>query len=401
MASAPSLSEMPDPPTPLPPSSTTASASPAADLPTINIGTRRSLLARIQADIVEKALKKAHPERKYEIHAMSTMGDKDQVTPLHDFGAKALWTHELEALLLEGKLDLVVHCLKDMPTQLPPSLTIGSIFAREDPRDALVVSSSLASTHRTLASLPAGSIIGTSSVRRSAQLKRLYPHLRFADVRGNVGTRLAKLDSPPPEGPHYAALILAAAGLLRLGLGERVTALLSKRDGGMLHAVGQGALGIEIREADDQMRRILAKVGDERTARACLAERSLMRTLEGGCSVPIGVETEWVRRSRPLAAHDAAAAAHSSSSSNATLNGSSAETDDDADVTHDLTMRAIVVSLDGSEAVEVELTRAVASREAADELGWAVAAALVDRGAASILEAINLNRAIVEAGGDA
>ncbi|KAL2357607.1 porphobilinogen deaminase, dipyromethane cofactor binding domain-containing protein [Cryomyces antarcticus] len=366
---------MPDPPTPLPPSSTTASTSPAADLPTINIGTRRSLLARIQTGIVEKALKKAHPERRYEIHAMSTMGDKNQVTPLHDFGAKALWTHELEALLLEGKLDLVVHSLKDMPTQLPPSLTIGSIFAREDPRDALVVSPSLASTHRTLASLPAGSIIGTSSVRRSAQLKRLYPHLRFADVRGNVGTRLAKLDSPPPEGPHYAALILAAAGLLRLGLGERITALLSKRDGGMLHAVGQGALGIEIREADDETRRILAKVGDERTARACLAERSLMRTLEGGCSVPIGVETEWVRRDE--------------------------NENDDAPLTHDLTMRAIVVSLDGSEAVEAELTRPVASREAADELGWAVAAALVDRGAGRILQAINLNRAIVEAGGDA
>ncbi|KAK5138633.1 hypothetical protein LTR04_004332, partial [Oleoguttula sp. CCFEE 6159] len=366
MASAPSLSEMPDPPTPLPPSSTTASTSPATDLPTINIGTRRSLLARIQTDIVEKALKEAHPERRYEIHAMSTMGDKNQVTPLHDFGAKALWTHELEALLLEGKLDLVVHSLKDMPTQLPPSLTIGSIFAREDPRDALVVSPSLASTHRTLASLPGGSIIGTSSVRRSAQLKRLYPHLRFADVRGNVGTRLAKLDSPPPEGPHYAALILAAAGLLRLGLGERITALLSKRDGGMLHAVGQGALGIEIREADDETRRILAKVGDERTARACLAERSLMRTLEGGCSVPIGVETEWVRRSRtpagpgaggvgvgvmPAASYetpsgkaaDAHAAAHSSSPSNPTPDGSSDENEnDDAPLTHDLTMRAIV-----------------------------------------------------------
>ncbi|KAI9769050.1 MAG: porphobilinogen deaminase [Geoglossum umbratile] len=123
------------------------------------------------------------------------MGDKNQVTPLHNFGAESLWTHELEAGLMEGALDLIVHSLKDMPTRLPASCTIGAILTRGDPRDTLVLKSSLQTIYTTLASLPAGPIIGTSSVRRAAQIARKYPHLRFADVRGNVGTRLAKLDA--------------------------------------------------------------------------------------------------------------------------------------------------------------------------------------------------------------
>lgn len=251
-------------------------------------------------------------------------------------------------------------------------MAIGAIFPREDPRDAFVLKASLAadpataSTHATIGSLPAGSVIGTSSVRRSAQLKRLYPHLRFADVRGNVGTRLAKLDSTDPDAVQYTALILAAAGLKRLGLQDRITSLLSKKEGGMLHAVGQGALGIEVRSDDKHAIELLSRVGCERTARACLAERSLMRTLEGGCSVPIGVETEWVS--------------------------------DDKD---DLIMRAVVTSLDGADAAEVELTTKIDSREAADEFGRTVAAALVERGASAILEKINLNRDIVKAQGDA
>lgn len=257
-----------------------------------------------------------------------------------------------------------------MPTQLPPKMSIGAIFPREDPRDAFVLKASLAadpataSTHSTIAGLPAGSVIGTSSVRRSAQLKRLYPHLRFADVRGNVGTRLAKLDSTDADAVQYTALILAAAGLKRLGLEGRITSLLSKKEGGMLHAVGQGALGIEVRSDDAATIELLSRVGCERTARACLAERSLMRTLEGGCSVPIGVETEWV-------AGD------------------------------DLVMRAVVTSLDGTEAAEVELTERVATKEAADELGRTVAQALVEKGAAAILEKINLNRDIIAGQGDA
>merc|ERR1712093_554185 len=134
----------------------------------VKIGTRKSVLARVQTDIVCKELRKAWPDRQYEIHAMSTMGDNNQTTALHEFNAKALWTHELEALLEKGDLDLIVHSLKDMPTQLPPSMSIGCIFPREDPRDALVVKPTL--PYKSLSQLPAGSVIGPSSVRRSAQL---------------------------------------------------------------------------------------------------------------------------------------------------------------------------------------------------------------------------------------
>ena len=248
----------------------------------------------------------------------------------------------------------MVYPASDIPTQLPPSLTIGAIFRREDPRDALVVKSQL--PYKDIASLPAGSIVGTSSVRRSAQIARKYPHLRFANVRGNVGTRLSKLDA---EDGEYTCLILAAAGLIRLGLGHRITQYLDSKDGGLLHAVGQGALGVEIREADERIRGLLGKLGHQPTTLACLAERSLMRTLEGGCSVPIGVETEWI---------DAM-----------------------------LKMRAIVVSVDGKETVECQRTAIVESEDQADEFGRMMAKELVDHGAAKILEKITLNRELVNA----
>ncbi|KAI9861186.1 MAG: porphobilinogen deaminase [Vezdaea acicularis] len=323
----------------------------------VNIGSRKSVLALIQTDIVHHALEAAWPKLEYKIHAMSTMGDKNQVTPLHDFGAKSLWTYELEGLLIEGKLDLIVHSLKDMPTQLPPSCTIGAIFKREDPQDALVVKPTL--PYKSIAELPPGSIVGTSSVRRSAQVARKYPHLKFKDVRGNVGTRLSKLDAQDGE---YTCLILAAAGLKRLDLGHRITQLLDSRNGGLLHAVGQGALGVEIREGDERTTGLLAKLSHRPTTLACLAERSLMRTLEGGCSVPIGVETGWKE-------------GHG----------------------HVLIMRAIVVSLDGKEAVEAEMELEVDTDEQADEYGRTMAKRLVDKGAGEILRKITLNRAIVNA----
>ncbi|KAI9703120.1 MAG: porphobilinogen deaminase [Candelina mexicana] len=326
----------------------------------IHIGTRKSKLALIQTAIVHEALRKAWPEFQYEIHAMSTMGDKNQVTPLHDFGAKSLWTHELEALLIEGKLDLIVHSLKDIPTQLPPSCTIGAIFPRADPRDALVMKPTLATEHSTLDSLPAGSTVGTSSVRRSAQISRKYPNLRFADVRGNVGTRLSKLDA---EDGQYSCLILAAAGLQRLELGDRITQYLDSENGGILHAVGQGALGVEIREGDQKTTRLLEKLACSKTTMACLAERSLLRTLEGGCSVPIGVESRWV-----------------------------ANEDGDGEK---LLMKAVVVSLDGKESVEAEKCDRIESKGQADEFGWALARDLVEKGASKILEKITLNRGII------
>lgn len=327
----------------------------------INIGTRKSALAVIQAEMVLADLKKAHPEVEYEIHAMSTKGDKNQTTALHEFGSKSLWTHELEAQLLEGKLDIIVHCLKDMPTQLPDNCTIGCIMAREDPRDAVVMKSSL--EYKTLLDLPAGSVVGTSSVRRSAQVKRKYPHLKFKDVRGNVGTRLAKLDA---EDGGYTCLILAAAGLIRMDLGGRITQYLDSKTpgGGLLHAVGQGALAIEVREGDEKVLSILSELMDQDSTLAGTAERSLMRTLEGGCSVPIGVETTWIEKGKLL-------------------------------------MKAIVVSLDGTESVETERLDEILNVKDADEFGWKLAQDLVEKGAAKILAAINLNRPIIENGGGA
>lgn len=296
-----------------------------------------------------------------------------------------------------------------MPTQLPDKLSVGCIFPREDPRDALVVKSGL--SYKSLGSLPAGSVIGTSSVRRSAQLKRLYPQLKFADVRGNVGTRLAKLDNP--EG-QYTALILAAAGLIRLGMNERITALLDKQSGGILYAVGQGALAIEVRSDDEEAKKLLAAVGCEWTTRACLAERSLMRTLEGGCSVPIGVETEWVRKKSSLATTigtgvgiGAKPAADYDKMSGLAVTGRTGqahageEQGDGEERTGELIMRAIVVSLDGQQFVETELQRRITTREEADEFGWDVARKLVEQGAEKILHEINLNRNIIEKQGDA
>lgn len=296
-----------------------------------------------------------------------------------------------------------------MPTQLPPSLSIGCIFPREDARDALVVKPGL--PYASLASLPSGAVIGTSSVRRSAQLKRLYPHLSFADVRGNVGTRLAKLDAPDGQ---YTALILAAAGLLRLGMQDRITAYLSKSSGGIMHAVGQGALGIEIRSDDKATHELLSKVGDELTTLACLAERSLMRTLEGGCSVPIGVETEWLTKkvslsttvgsgvgvgAKPAADYDKLTGKAVSGRTGLSQSGEHENSGDE--YTGELVMRAIVVSLEGDKHVEVELIRRIEGREAADEFGWDVARKLVEGGADKILEDINLNRKIIDEQGDA
>lgn len=301
-------------------------------------------------------LKKAHPDVSYEIHAMSTMGDKNQTTALHEFGAKSLWTHELEAQLLEGKLDLIVHCLKDMPTQLPPKCVIGCIMAREDPRDCVVMKAGL--QYKSLLELPEGAVVGTSSVRRSAQIKRLYPKLKFKDVRGNVGTRLNKLDA---EDGEYSCLILAAAGIIRMDWGARITQYLDSKTegGGMLHAVGQGALAIEIREGDERVMKLLSSLSNPTSTFAGLAERSLMRTLEGGCSVPIGVETTWIEKGKLL-------------------------------------MKAIVVSLDGAESVEAERLDEVLSEKDADEFGWNLSQDLVKKGADKILKAINLNRPIIK-----
>lgn len=176
-----------------------------------------------------------------------------------------------------------------MPTSIPDTCELAAIPPRDDPRDALIVKSGLPYT--TARNLPADAVVGTSSVRRSAQLHRLYPHLRFANLRGNVETRLAKVDDPDSE---YTCMIMSAAGLERVGLGHRIVQYLDSTNGGILHAVGQGALGLEVRRGDAAVLGLVNRLGDRKSTLACLAERALMRALEGGCSVPIGVETEWV-----------------------------------------------------------------------------------------------------------
>lgn len=204
----------------------------------------------------------------------------------------------------------------------------------------------------TLAELPAGSVVGTSSVRRIAQLSRHYPHLIAKDVRGNIETRLAKLDAE--DGP-FTCIVLAAAGLLRTGQGARISQYLDSKNGKMLHAVGQGGLGIEMRADDEHMKQMVEKIGDRKSTLACLAERNLLRTLEGGCSAPLGVETEWVQ---------------------------------DAEGREKLRLRSIVASVDGKEAVEMEKDEEVRSGEEAEAFGKQVADELVVLGAGRILEAI-------------
>ncbi|WPH02153.1 porphobilinogen deaminase [Acrodontium crateriforme] len=375
----------------------TTVAEPAAQIQTIHIGTRQSLLARVQADEVAKQLRAAWPQHRFEIHAMSTTGDKNQKTALHKFNEKSLWTQELEVLLQSGDLDLVVHCLKDMPTQLPADCVISAITEREDPRDAFVVAPRLAGSVRSLADLPKGSVVGTSSLRRIAQMKRAYPDLKFADVRGNLGTRLAKLDAPDSQ---YSALVLAVAGLVRLGMRERITSYLSKAHGGMLYAVGQGALAIETRQGDDRIADIVAKIACQRTTLQSLAERSLMRTLEGGCSVPIGVETEWIRKTgildsdvglgvKPASDYDQASGVALSAVDGAAANKQTENSTGVTGETDELLFRGLVISLDGSEVAEVEARKRILSVEDSVAFGVEMAKALNAKGADKILQAIN------------
>lgn len=251
---------------------------------TLRIASRRSQLAMVQTHWVRDELSRAHPELTIAIEAMATQGDKILDVALAKIGDKGLFTKELEAQMLVDRADIAVHSLKDLPTNLPEGLILGCITEREDPADALVVHE----RHRdlSLATLPEGSVVGTSSLRRLAQLRHHYPHLVFKDVRGNVITRLEKLDAGV-----YDCLILAAAGLTRLGLGERIHELIDPSIS--LHAVGQGALGIECRAGDQAVLETIGVLEHLPTARRCLAERSFLRSLEGGCQVPIGVNTHF------------------------------------------------------------------------------------------------------------
>lgn len=305
---------------------------------TIRIGSRKSQLALVQTYWVQEQLQKAFPDRMFEVQTMSTQGDKILDVALAKIGDKGLFTKELEVGMLSGELDFAVHSLKDLPTRLPEGLMLGCVTERENPADALVVHEK--HKDKQLDTLPEGAVIGTSSLRRLAQLRHHYPHFVFKDVRGNVITRLSKLDAG-----EYDALILAAAGLHRLELDDRIHQIIPAEIS--LHAVGQGALGIECREDDTEVLELLKALQHQPTADRCYAERAFLRELEGGCQVPIGVNT--------------------------TIDGDT------------LTLTGIIVSLDGQKLVKDSISGLAAD---ADKLGIELARRAKQQGAQDILNDI-------------
>jgi hydroxymethylbilane synthase len=296
----------------------------------LRIGSRGSKLALWQAEWVARELARLGQSARIEI--IRTTGDKMTDVALAQVGAKGLFTREIEEALLAGRIDLAVHSLKDLPTALPEGLTLAAVLQREDARDAVV--------GRRLCDLEPGARVGTSSLRRAAQLRRLRPDLLIEPVRGNVDTRLRRL----AEG-RYDAIVLALAGLRRLGWEERIAEILPLET--MLPAVGQGALAIETREGDEVVRAACRPLEDPDTRRAVMAERALLAGLGGGCQVPI--------------------AAH-------------AELSDGA-----LRLRAVVISPDGAQAVRDEIRGAP---EDAEELGSELARRLLTSGAQAILEVV-------------
>jgi len=248
---------------------------------TINVGSRCSELALCQTNLVIQRLKEQDPQINFNVIKMTTKGDQILDKALNKIGGKSLFTKELEIALDNGQVDFVVHSLKDLPTTLPPGLTIGAVIKRHDPRDCVVLHAKHRAVTR-LSALPAGSVLGTSSLRRIAQLARHYPHLQFENIRGNLNTRLRKLD----DDNKYDGIVLAAAGIERLGWKDRVNVYLEKHD--MMYAVSQGAMAVECREDDVETISMLSKIHDQHTALRVTAERVFMKELDGGCSVPLG-----------------------------------------------------------------------------------------------------------------
>lgn len=313
---------------------TRSSAPPFWMKDTLVIGSRGSKLALRQADLVRARILAFAPEVKIRVEIIKTTGDLKN-DPLSVIGGKGVFTKELEEALLDQRIDVAVHSLKDLPTIIPENLTVAAISEREDPRDALVLPSGV--ENKSIQNLPDAAIVGTSSQRRSAQVKHLRRDLTVKDLRGNVDTRLRKLD----EG-QYDALILAAAGLLRLSLESRITARVSTDE--ILPAVGQGALAVETRADDHSTIAIVSTLNHEATRLACMAERAFLHALGGGCQLPI--------------------AALGRVSGNY------------------LTLEGLVASSDGSEVVRDKLTGA---GQDAESLGSKLAQLLLDRGASQLL----------------
>lgn len=301
------------------------------------IASRESALAMWQAEHIRDRLRALYPETEVSILGMTTQGDQILDVTLSKIGGKGLFVKELEVALEEGRADIAVHSLKDVPMHLPEGFMLACIGKREDPRDAFV-----SNDYANLEALPPGSVVGTSSLRRESQLRARFPHLKIEPLRGNVQTRLRKLD----EG-QYAAIILAAAGLKRLGLGDRIRDLISSENS--LPAVGQGALGIECRADRTDLEALLRPIHDAETAACVLAERAMSRALAGSCQVPLGGFAE--------------------------VNGKQ------------LRMRGFVASPDGKRMLRAEQMGSVDAPEA---LGDAVAAALLAQGAGEILAALAL-----------
>jgi hydroxymethylbilane synthase len=288
--------------------------------------------------MVKGILEGLWPGLQVELQVIKTMGDKILDVPLAKVGGKGLFVKEIEDALLAGQVDLAVHSIKDVPAVLPEGLEIGAIPKREDPRDVLVTRNGLG-----LDAVPLNARVGTSSLRRSAQLKSLRPDLDIQNLRGNLDTRLRKLH----EG-QYEAILLAAAGLHRMGWKDRISAYLQEEI--FVPAIGQGAIGIELRSSDAEVLKVLAPMHDPDTAVAVQAERSLLNELEGGCQVPIG--------------------------GHAVVNGS------------EVTLTGLVASLDGREMFRVTRT---APRSGAEALGRNVAQELLGQGARRILEDVYRN----------
>jgi hydroxymethylbilane synthase len=247
----------------------------------LTIATRESALAMWQAEHIRSRLTSSHRGTTVDLLGVTTQGDRIVDRPLASIGGKGLFTKELENALRDGRADIAVHSLKDVPMDLPEGFVLAAIPAREDPRDAFV-----SNRYDLLSSLPAGAIVGTSSLRREAQLRERHPGVRIESLRGNVHTRLAKLDAG-----RYDAIILAAAGLKRLGLGTRIRGLLDPDD--CLPAPGQGALAIECRADRTELLHALLPLADRGTTLATLAERAFSRALGGSCQTPLAAYAEW------------------------------------------------------------------------------------------------------------
>jgi hydroxymethylbilane synthase len=299
----------------------------------LKIATRKSPLALWQAEHVKKRLIETHPDLSVELVKMQTEGDRFLDAPLIAVGGKGLFIKELEQALLEGSADIAVHSMKDVTIDLPDELALPVIMEREDTRDVFI-----SNNYKKIEDLPANAILGTSSLRRQSQVKALHPKIVLKDLRGNVGTRLGKLDAG-----EYDAIMLAAAGIIRLGMGERITQLIPQSI--LLPAIGQGAIGIECRAGDDVVQELIAPLNHRDTSLCVQTERAFSRRLFGGCQLPIAGQASIIG--------------------------------DEVELT------GLIARVDGSEVIKSEQKGSVAD---IDNIGTALAETLLERGGDKILK---------------